>query len=191
MSKQTEKQKPTERAVGIDGQPSAYLPPVSRRFLTGVHGAMGIFWFGALRVRQNHSASANLQNQQNKGVGGWGWERVFRYWVFFQRGVSSAARYAQPTVHFNNNPMNVSAMPRVEPAVTPRVCRPPPSPSPCGKRFGSGGGQNPVEGVPAQGASRIPQPSRGGAGRAGPGGVLLAPTKGETAVSFRANPAEV
>lgn len=65
-TKKKKKQKPTKREMLIDGQQSAYLPWISSWFLTDIHRAMGIFWFGVLRFAQNHSASTILQKQNKK-----------------------------------------------------------------------------------------------------------------------------
>lgn len=52
----------------IDGQQSAYLPWISSWFLTDIHRAMSIFWFGVLSFVQNHSASTILKRQKNESI---------------------------------------------------------------------------------------------------------------------------
>lgn len=173
MNEQTNGETKTKRKSGGNRWPAKCLPPASQQEVSHRCPRGNGYFFGALRVRQNHSASANLQNQQNKGVGGWGWERVFRYWVFFQRGVSSAARYTQPTVRFNNNPMNVSATPprrawsRQSPRgfAVPRLRRPP-----AANASGAEGGKTPSRGSQRREHPESHSPPVAGRAELAPGG---------------------
>lgn len=181
------KQKPTKREMLIDGQKSAYVPWTRSWFLTRIHRAMRMVWFGsricAKSQRERHSATTkkgkNGKEKEDSGIGNSSKEAVVSSWVHTALCALREQLYECLLLCSSRSMARASCHPTGLLLTFAPIRSSLPSPNTSVR-------QNPPRG-PSVGASHIPYPaSLPAMGWAELGRILLTPTKSKTVVSFRA-----